>query len=96
MQKLNVILLQHSHKLCGNGCQTAVPKKLMGMVYFDISCILHSLVPSILEDSFILFTSKSPCLLSLEDTKQATVSFDQEPARCLLNVSRDGAFSGLD
>ena len=36
---LFMLLLQHSDKLCGNGCQTAVPKKLMGTVYFDKSCV---------------------------------------------------------
>ena len=38
MQKLKMILPQHSHKLFGNGFQTAVPKKLLGTVYFDKSC----------------------------------------------------------
>ena len=40
LNKWNMILVQDSQKLCGNGCQTAVPKKLMGTVYFDKSCAL--------------------------------------------------------
>ena len=34
----------HSQKLYGNSCQTAVPKKLIGTVYFDKSGSQHMLV----------------------------------------------------